>query len=73
MRWRDSGRGDLTDQQWQKLQPLCHPKSSQVNQLTLIVALSMVFCGYIELVPWRIFKSVMVSTAQSQVGFMLAI
>lgn len=49
----------------------CHLKKlTQVSQPMTIAAFSMVFFGYIELVRrGEIFQSVMVNTAQSQVGF----
>jgi hypothetical protein len=67
----DGGRGDLTDEQWLKLKPLLPPQKAHTGQQpTTTAAFSMVFFGYIELVRLgEIFQSTMVSTAQSQVGF----
>ena len=48
----DGGRGDLTDEQWQRFQPLLPPQKAHTGQpaCASTAAFSMVFSGYIELV-----------------------
>lgn len=49
---RDDGRGDLTDEQWMKLQPVFPPQKAWTGKPALdhIATLLMAFFGYTELV-----------------------
>ena len=70
-RQADSGRGDLTDDQWVKLQ-LCslRKKHGQGDQHLIIVVCSMAFFGYTELVRrGETYQSVMVGTVTFPVDF----